>query len=201
VIVGSFEEGRRVIPIHRPSLGEKLFFFFSGIIVSIPITLFFDLFSDQLCVTLPLFYFELCSTVFFTPFIEEFAKAYPLFYRHGETQRSILTLGFLVGLGFGLAEFLLYIVLVDAPIYLRLPAVLFHASSTTITVYGIATNRAPRFYLLAVALHLLNNFFAVLGPIWFVGGVADLLIAYYLAWTLYKRTTEKFYEAEASGAK
>ena len=29
------------------------------------------------------------STAIFAPFIEEFSKIFPLYYRHGETQRSI----------------------------------------------------------------------------------------------------------------
>ena len=33
------------------------------------------------------------------PFIEELAKVFPLFYRHGETQRSLVTLGLLDWVG------------------------------------------------------------------------------------------------------
>jgi len=43
--------------------------------------------------------------VILAPFIEELAKVFPLFYRHGETERSLVTLGLLIGLGFGVAEF------------------------------------------------------------------------------------------------
>ena len=43
------------------------------------------------------------------PFIEELAKVFPLFYRHGETERSIVMLGILIGLGFGITEFVLYV--------------------------------------------------------------------------------------------
>ena len=91
--------------IHRPSLEEKLFFLSSGVITSVPLTLFVGTFTDSLCVVLPLTYATICSVAIFTPFIEEFAKAYPLFYRHGETERSLFSLGFLVGLGFGLKQF------------------------------------------------------------------------------------------------
>jgi RsiW-degrading membrane proteinase PrsW (M82 family) len=49
------------------------------------------------------------------PFIEELAKVFPLFYRHGETERSIVTLGLLLGLGFGIAEFTQYVVLLGVP--------------------------------------------------------------------------------------
>jgi RsiW-degrading membrane proteinase PrsW (M82 family) len=179
------------IPIHRPGLKEKLFFFISGIIVSVPLTLFVDSFSGYLCINLPLFYAQICSVAILTPFVEEFAKAYPLFYRHGETQRSIFILGFLVGLGFGVAEFLLYVLSFGAPVYLRFPAVLFHASSTSITAYGIATHRPIRFYLTAVLLHLANNFFAIFGQLWYLGGFIALVAAYFLSWYLYTKTSDK----------
>ena len=83
-------EQNAVIPVHKPDIKEKLFFFMSGILVSVPFTLFFSGFTDAFCVTLPLFYDQICSVVFFAPFIEEFAKVFPLFYRHGETERSIV---------------------------------------------------------------------------------------------------------------
>ena len=47
--------------------------------------------------------------VVLAPFIEELAKVFPLFYRHGETQRSLVSLGLLIGLGFGIAEFVEYV--------------------------------------------------------------------------------------------
>jgi len=185
------KDNKVIIPIHRPSLTEKFFFFTSGIIVSVPLTLFVNVFSDSLCVLLPIFYATLCSTAIFTPFIEEFAKAYPLFYRHGETEKSIFTLGFLVGLGFGITEFILFVFTLGVPIPLRLPAVFFHAASTSITAYGIATKRPVRFYLIAVALHFANNFFALFGPFWFIGGPAALAITYFLSWLFYRKTSER----------
>ena len=78
--------------MHKPSPNEKLFFFLSGVIVSVPFTLFFSQLSNYICVVLPVFYANLCSIAVITPFVEEFAKAYPLFYRHGESERSIFHL-------------------------------------------------------------------------------------------------------------
>ena len=101
---------------HRLSLDEKLFFLISGIITSVPLTLFVGTLTDSLCIILPLSYASICSVAIFTPFIEEFAKAYPLFYRHGETERSLFTLGFFVGLGFGLTEFILFVVVLGQPL-------------------------------------------------------------------------------------
>jgi RsiW-degrading membrane proteinase PrsW (M82 family) len=89
-----------VIHVHRPDINELLFFLLSGVLISIPFTIFFEEFADQFCFLLPVFPAELCSVALIAPFIEEFAKAYPLFYRHGETQRSIIHLGLLTGLGF-----------------------------------------------------------------------------------------------------
>ena len=43
--------------------------------------------------------------VVLVPFVKELAKVYPLFYMHGEIERSLVTLGLLTGLGFGEAEF------------------------------------------------------------------------------------------------
>ena len=96
-----------IIPIHTPNTKELFFFFISGILISIPFTIFFSQFTEVLCIQLDFIYATICSTAIFAPIIEEFAKIYPILYRHGETQRSLFTIGFLVGLGFGIAEFLL----------------------------------------------------------------------------------------------
>ncbi len=184
-------EQKAVIPVHKPDLKEKIFFFISGILVSVPLTFFFYGFVGSLCVTLPFFYAQLCSTVFFAPFIEEFAKVFPLFYRHGETERSIVILAILAGLGFGIAEFVLYVLTLGAPFTSRIPAVIFHASSAGIIAYGIAKKKPLLFYLVAVLLHLANNlialsdFFLAVIP-----GTAIVVGVYLLAWRLSNRTSE-----------
>ena len=186
----------RIITLHRPDLQEKLFFFISGIIISVPLTLYIGSFTDQLCsvAAISIFYATICTTAIFTPLIEEFAKAYPLFYRHGETERSIFILGFLVGLGFGISEFIVYVLALGVPIPVRLPGLFFHAASTSITAYGIATKRALGFYLIAVILHFSNNFSALFGPVWFIGGIGAVAIAYFLSWYLYRKSSERFIE-------
>ncbi|MGB9979418.1 PrsW family glutamic-type intramembrane protease [Methanobacterium sp.] len=180
-----------IIKPHRPNLKEKLFFLLSGIIVSIPITLLFGAFTRNFLDVFPSIFASLISIVIFTPFIEEFAKAYPLFYRHGETERSIFILGFLVGLGFGITEFILYVFVLNVPIFVRLPGILFHASSTSIVAYGIAKKQPVRFYLIAVGLHLLNNFSALM-ELGDIGIIVANVGAYYLCWKFYSVTTEKF---------
>ena len=95
------------------------------------------------------------------PFVEELAKVFPLFYRHGETERSIVTLGVLIGLGFGISEFFLYVVFLHVPPIARVPGVIFHASSASITAYGIAKKNPLPYYLISVMLHAANNFFAI----------------------------------------
>ncbi len=186
-----FHQDDLIIRPHKPDLKEKLFFLLSGIIVSIPITLLFGTFTRNFLGVLPSFFASLISIIIFTPFIEEFAKAYPLFYRHGETQRSIFILGFLVGLGFGITEFILYVFVLDIPVVVRLPGILFHAASTSIVAYGIAKKQPVRFYLIAVSLHLLNNFSAVIetGDI---GVIVANLAAYYLCLRLYMKSTDQF---------
>lgn len=185
-------DNKVLIEPHRPELKEKLFFLLSGIIVSIPMTLLFGTITTNFLGTL--IFANLISIVIFTPFIEEFAKAFPLFYRHGETQRSIFILGFLVGLGFGLTEFFLYVFVFDVPFFVRIPGILFHAASTSIIAFGIATKRPIPFYLVAVGLHFLNNFSAL-----FDLGVIGIFIAnigaYYLSWHFYNLTSEKFIES------
>lgn len=187
---------RQLIPRHHPDLREKVFFVVSGMIISVPLTLYLGSFTDYLCAVSPfsLFFVTVCTTAIFTPLIEEFAKAYPLFYRHGETERAIITLGFLVGLGFGISEFVVYILALGAPIPLRVPGLFFHAASTSITAYGIATNRPVRFYLVAVLLHFANNFSALFGSAWFIGGVGAVVVSFLLAWHFFTKTSERFVE-------
>jgi RsiW-degrading membrane proteinase PrsW (M82 family) len=182
---------KAVVPVHKPDIKEKIFFFVSGLLVSVPFTLFFSNYVDSLCIVLPMFYAEVCSAVIFAPFIEEFAKVFPLYYRHGETERSIMTLAILTGLGFGVTEFALYVFTLGAPPISRIPGVIFHASSAGITAYGIAKKMPLRFYLVAVSLHLTNNLFALLGAaLLYLPAVAILIATYLLAWRLYQRTSE-----------
>jgi len=184
----------KVITLHRPGFKEKSFFFLSGIIISVPFTLLFEVLSDSLVIAFPSFFARLLAIAIFAPLIEEFGKAYPLFYRHGETERSLFVLGFLVGLGFGISEFLVYIFAYGVSIPFRLPAVFFHAASTSIIAYGIATKRSLLFYLIAVALHFSNNFSALFGPFWFIGGVAATAITYFLSWLLHRKASERMVE-------
>jgi len=184
---------KATIPLHKPDIKEKIFFFLSGLLVSVPFTFFFSEFSNSLCIAMPLLVAQVCSLVIFAPLIEEFAKVFPLFYRHGETERSILNLGILVGLGFGITELALYVFVLDAYFFSRVPGVIFHASNTGITAYGIAKKKPIMFYLIAVAFHLANNFLALFSdqfPFLFIPGLIVLTSTYLLAWYLYRRTSE-----------
>ena len=183
-------EQKAAMPVHKPDIKEKIFFFISGLLMSVLLTLFFSGIIDTLCVVLPLFLAEVCSVVIFAPFVEEFAKVFPLFYRHGETERSIENLAVLAGLGFGITELVLYVFALDASFISRMPGVFFHASSASITAYGIVKKKAMLFYLVAVSLHLANNLFALLVPFLWVPGLAVLIATYLLAWRLYHRTSE-----------
>jgi RsiW-degrading membrane proteinase PrsW (M82 family) len=174
------------IPLHKPSLKEKLFFFTSGIIVSVPLASFFEtLFASPFAPGIV----PVLTIAVLAPTIEEFGKAYPLFYRHGETKKSIMTLGFLVGLGFGIIEFLEYVLILRVPFIVRLPGIFFHAASTSIIGYGIANKKPVAFYLVAVALHFSNNIAALYAPF-----EPLLLIIFtatlYLWWYLYQKTPE-----------
>jgi hypothetical protein len=191
-----FLENKRtcIIPIHKPSLNEQIFFFISGIIFSVPFVVFFSQFSDALCVNLPFINTTICTAVLFAPFLEEFAKVVPLFYRHGETERSLVTLGMLIGLGFGVTEMILYVSLLGVPFVDRIPGLIFHASSATIISYGLAKRKIAPYYLVAVALHLLNNLLAVLlvPVISLIGAVLIVSATFLLSYKFYfKASPEK----------
>jgi RsiW-degrading membrane proteinase PrsW (M82 family) len=186
------------IHIHKPKTSELLFFLISGAAVSVPLTLFIEQnFASPLITGLSTFDITLITVAIFAPFIEEFSKAFPLFYRHGETQRSIFTLAIFVGVGFGLVEFITYVVTYGPQIIpARIPGLFFHPASTSITAYGIATRRPLPFYLAAVTLHFANNFLAVLAPTIIPSSVLVLAIALFASWRLHDKTKDEFIESE-----
>lgn len=177
---------------HRLGWKEKLFFLISGIIVSIPVTLFFGALGKSFYSFLPAIYSQVLSVIILTPFIEEFAKAYPLFYRYSVSERSLFILGLLVGLGFGITEFFVYVFGYGAPVYARLFGLFFHAASTSLVAYGIAKNRPIIFYLVAVFLHFSYNLSALKEGV--IGVIVISLFAYVLSGLAYKRTTERYLE-------
>ena len=174
-----------VIPIHSPSKKELAFFFASGILVSIPFATFFEsLYPTQFSTALLI--------VVLATFIEELANVFPLFYRHGETERSLVTIGLLIGIGFGIAEFVEYVVFGSVPFIARIPGVIFHASTATLTAYGIAKKNPLPYYIIAVSLHIINNFFAFTANIFSVFAQLLALIAIYLlAWRYYHRASKE----------
>jgi RsiW-degrading membrane proteinase PrsW (M82 family) len=174
-----------VIPLHKPNPKELAFFFASGILVSIPFTLFFSQFYSLIPAAL--------SIIVLAPFIEELAKVFPLLYRHGETERSYVTLGILIGLGFGISELLLYVFVLGTPFIDRISGVIFHASSAAITGYGIAKKNPLPYYLIAVVLHLANNFvaFETAIPFGYFAGLLILIAAYLLAWHFYHQASKE----------
>lgn len=180
-----------VIPLHRPKPSEMIFFFSCGVIMSVPITLFIIQLLDPLTMGLDPFYATLVSTTFFSPFVEEFSKVFPLFYRHGETQRSIFNLAVMVGLGFAIVELITYVVVVGVPWYFRLPGLFFHPAATSISAYGIATKRPVQFYAVAVALHFTNNFLAAVNPFPVSVSIFVVALTVFVAWKLNERIQEK----------
>jgi len=174
-----------VIPIHKPSQRELIFFFLSGVLVSIPFALFFSNFYP--------FFPGVVAPILVAPFVEELAKVFPLFYRHGETERSLVTLGVFIGLGFGVSEFFLYVFIYNVPWIVRVPGVIFHASTAAVTAYGVAKKKPLAYYLTSVLLHGANNFFA-LETSAFIGNLAELIIViiiYLLAWRFYHQASDQ----------
>jgi RsiW-degrading membrane proteinase PrsW (M82 family) len=180
-----------VIQLHKPDTGELLFFFACGAIISVPLTLFIYQYSDILLVGLDPFTTTLISSIIFAPFIEEFAKAYPLFYRHGETERSIFDMALLVGIGFGIIELLTYVSALASPITSRLPGLFFHPASTSITAYGIATKRPLPYYMAAVGLHFSYNYLVLTSAFGASIAIFVVAIAVFTSWQLRNRTKEK----------
>ncbi len=183
-----------VIILHKPSINELLFFLVCGAVLSVPFTLFIEQYASPLLTGLSPITATLLSVVILAPLIEEFSKVFPLFYRHGETQRSIFTLALFVGLGFGIVEFLTYVFALGVNPINRIPGLLFHPASTSITAYGIATKKPLPFYLVAVALHFANNMLAVFTPA-LPTSVVVVAIAVLLSWQLRNRTKEKFIDS------
>jgi hypothetical protein len=164
-------------------LGEKLYFFISGIAIGVPTAIFFEVvFQNWFTV------FGVATIV--APVVEEFAKASTLFYRFERAGKALVRNGFLAGLGFGVAEFFVYIER-GVPFLLRLPAIGFHAAGAAIVAYGIYKRDTLKYYLLAVALHFLNNFFAALGLLWFIGGLGATFGSYFIAWRFYRRAARE----------
>jgi RsiW-degrading membrane proteinase PrsW (M82 family) len=184
------EKGKVTIQLHKPDASEMIFFFLCGVIISVPLTLFIYQYTDALLIGLNPSTIALISQVFIAPFIEEFSKACPLFYRHGETQRSIFNLAILVGLGFGIVELLTYVSVLGTPLVDRLPGLFFHPASTSLTAYGIATKRPLPYYLMAVFLHFSNNYVALTSPFPLLGSVFVVAVAVFASWQLRNRTKE-----------
>jgi RsiW-degrading membrane proteinase PrsW (M82 family) len=186
------KKGEVVIQLHKPSVNERLFFLLCGGILSVPLTLFIDQYASELLAGFSTFYASLISVAVFAPFIEEFSKIFPLFYRHGETQRSIFNLALFVGLGFGIVEFLTYIFALGASPIERIPGLFFHPASTSITAYGVATKRPIPYYFAAVALHFSNNFLAVINSSAVPSSLLIVAVAVFTSYWLHGKTKEKF---------
>jgi hypothetical protein len=179
---------------HKLSLREKIFFLLSGIVVSIPITLFLSALGQSFYDFLPVIYTEVITIVLLAPFIEEFAKAYPLFYRYSLSERSLFILALLVGLGFGITEFFIYVFIYDVSVVIRLPGLFFHAATTSLVAFGIARGKPIRFYLLAVFMHLVANLMAIFDQ--FIPVLVVTFFTYFLSWIFYMKTTERYLEPE-----
>ena len=178
-----------VIHLHRPDTKELLFFFVSGILVSIPFALFFSNFYQ--------FFPTVIYLVILAPLVEELAKVFPLFYRHGETERTYVVLAALMGLGFGISEFVEYVFLFHVFFVYRIPGLIFHPSTAAITGFGLAKKNPRNYYALAVTLHGLNNLFAfaslyvnpAVGELLYFADLLVLFITFFSAWRFYRQSS------------
>jgi hypothetical protein len=188
--MSTVEQSHVRIPLHRPSAGELLFFFISGAIVSVPFALVFETLASALPVSISWPYNEVLAVAIIGPLVEEFGKGYPLFYRHGETKKSLMNLGFLVGLGFGFTELLEYVLILNVSVFVRVPFLFFHAFTTSILAYGVANKRPVAFYLLAVFLHFANNMVAIFDTSGFLV-LMPFLLTGYVFFYLYRKTPQE----------
>jgi RsiW-degrading membrane proteinase PrsW (M82 family) len=176
-------------------LGKKAFFFLSGVLISVALTSHVRSFVDPLLLKISLFRGQRWTLIkpfratLITPFLEEFAKAYPIMYRSDDKERSLFTLGSLVGLGFGIAESIVYVSTGRASIYERLLPTLFHAASTAIVAYGITKDRPIRSYLASVTLHSLHNLSFVLNIPWIISTYPILLATFSISVYLHRKTS------------
>jgi len=114
-----------------------------------------------------------------------------------ETERTIFDLSLIVGLGFGIVEFLTYIFVLEVPIIFRISGILFHPASTSIIGYGIAKKKSIQFYFVAVILHLLNNYISLtftnldFNPL--IGSIFVVLLTIIIAWRLRKETKDDIF--------
>jgi hypothetical protein len=184
-------EQKIAIKVHKPDLKEKTFYLLSGLLISVPMTVFFSVFTNNLLTTVPPLRAQLCAAVLMGPAVEEFSKVFPLYYRHGETEKSIFTLGLLVGLGFGITEFFVSVFAQGQSPIARLPGIIFHPCSASISAYGIAKKHPIPFLATAVTLHAASNLFAFFSNLWFIGGPSVFLATYLIAYYLYRRTSNK----------
>ncbi|MDP2901448.1 MAG: PrsW family glutamic-type intramembrane protease, partial [Candidatus Bathyarchaeota archaeon] len=116
--------------LHRPGKLEMVSYLIQRLIVSVAISVTLETVArNYVAIVVPgdLGYVILVSV--FAPVIEEFTKVFPLLFRHAETEKSIVKLGLLAGLGFGIAEFAVYVWVLGAPVAIRFPEMLFHASN------------------------------------------------------------------------
>ena len=189
------EKSQVSIPLHSPSWKEMTFFFFSGVIIGIPVNIYFhDALLDMVIGSSP-FYLLLISELLISPFVEEFSKVFGLIYRHGETEQTFFKLAVLSGFGFGIGEFLILTFTSGSPFIISIPGIFFHLTATGITAYGIAINQAFRYYLLAVFLHFLHNLFLFFSPSILFGlstSTAIVVITYFIARKLQNLTKNQF---------
>jgi RsiW-degrading membrane proteinase PrsW (M82 family) len=185
------QKDKAVIQLHKPDASEMMFFFLCGVVISVPLTLFTYQYSNTLLAGLPPIIATFITRAIFAPFVEEFAKAYPLFYRHGETERSIFSLALLVGIGFAIVELATYVSALGVPVTARLPGLFFHPASTSITAYGVAIKRPLPYYLTAVFLHFSFNYLVLTSPIGLSGAFFVMILTVLASWQLWKRTKEK----------
>lgn len=189
------ENQSTTIPLHHPGFLEMTSFFVQGLIVSVAISVFLETIArNYVALTIPGDIGYVILVIVFAPVIEEFTKVFPLLNRHAETEKSIVKLGFLSGLGFGLAEFFVYVIFFGAPISIRFPEMFFHAANTAIVAYGIAKHKFLLYYGIAVFFHFASNALTFTGDIWFIGGLGIAALVYYLGYLAYSKSSDSFLE-------
>lgn len=172
---------------YKGNLSTYIWSFLQGLIGSVFLTVIFENIARGFLVDL--FRNELAGfilLVIVAPIVEEYFKIYPLFRRRAESPETLIIFGFLIGLGFGVSEFLIYVLLAKVPVLVRLPGLFFHGASAAIATMGLVKNNLAKYYLIAVILHAAVNFFAELGQVYILGGLGSVILTYILAYNFYR---------------
>ena len=162
-----------------------MFFFSSGILVSIPFALFFSQFYTLFPAAL--------AVVILAPFIEELGKGFPTILQTWGNREIICYLGRFDWVGFWYFRVCFVRFLFRSFSYVaRFPGIIFHSSSAAITAYGIAKKESLALLPACRVPSYSQQLFSSLQETSF-RDICELLVlisVYLLAWRYYHKASK-----------